>query len=208
RRARPAAAERDRRAGRLGLERAEDAVDPVALCGGGHADVEPRVSLGGDDVLARSARDDADVEEYTAARIGERVQPERQPRQLLDRARPLARLGRVRGPAGDDEVEATEAAPSRLQIPVLRRRLAHEGGGCATGCTLDRVAPGRAADLLVGGEEDAQRAVRRRATDRLEHDDETPFHVVDTRAERAAVLEPPRQLGERPARPYGVEVPE
>jgi hypothetical protein len=73
---------------------------------------------------------------------------------------------------------------------------------------LEREPAGRAALLLVGGEQHAKRmAVRARAANGLEHRDEAALHVIDPGAEGAVALEPERHLGQRPRRPDGVHVP-
>src|SRR5713226_3034932 len=115
RRSRPATVELDARAGGLGLEAVEEGLDAVSLGRRRHADVDPGSRLGGDDVLARAAGDDADVCR-DAALVGERVQAQREPGELLDRARPVLRVAGVRGAAGDAYVEAAEAFARRLQM--------------------------------------------------------------------------------------------
>src|ERR1700747_3153721 len=134
------------------------------------------------------------------------MQPQGQPSELLDRARALLRRAGMRGPAGNDDVKAAEPAARRLQVAALGVRLAHKCRGRPARRSLDRVTATRAADLLVGSKHDAQRTDRGGAADRLEHDHEAALHVVSARAEGASVLGPPRQLRERSAWPYRVEM--
>jgi len=138
----------------------------------------------------------------------ERVQAQDEVRERLDRARAAAGLGSVRRAARHGDSEATEALARRLQVARRGRRLAHERGRGAVGRAGEELARGGAADLLVGGDDHAQRMRGVRTTDRLEQHDEPAFHVVRAGPVRPSVLDAPRHRLERPPRPHRVEVAE
>ena len=51
------------------------------------------------------------------------MQAQREPRELLDRTRPLLRVTGVRGAAGNAEMEAADPLARRLEIAGLARTL-------------------------------------------------------------------------------------
>src|SRR5437868_1925287 len=113
------------------------------------------------------------------------------------RARAPART-RARGPmrprmgraARDPQREAAEPFARRLQVPARARRFDHERGLDSLRRQLQQRPAGRAAFLLVGGEEDAKRpAVVAGPADSLDHHDEPCLHVVGTRPEGRSALD-------------------
>ena len=99
---------------------------------------------------------------------------------------------------------------SRKRPSPLRAggRPADEGRGDPVRGPREGLARGRAADLLVCGEEDTQGSTVPGPPDRLEQHDEPAFHVVDARPPGAALRDAPREARERPPRPDRVEVAE
>src|SRR5438105_3101554 len=105
-RTRPATADCERHFRMDGLDVGERALDALTVGGAGHADVDPCLGFGRDDVLRRAAADDADVDRCAARLVVERVQRVDLMRELVNRAhtfRPV-RSG-VRRPALDGERE-------------------------------------------------------------------------------------------------------
>ena len=129
-------------------------------------------------------------------------------RELLDRAHALVAMrARVRRPARDRESEAAEPLARRLEVPVRRRRLDDERRCRSLRSRLEVCAAGRAAHLLVRGQEHAERtAPLAGVLDRFEQHDEAGLHVVDARPVREVALDPERHRGQRSDRPDRVGV--
>ena len=175
-----------------------------------HPNVDPRLGVVGDDVLAHAAAHDADVHRDPVARVAQSLEREDLVRELLDRARPVFGVrASVGGMAMDDEAVAGESLPGGLQVAPLGRRLEDERGRDVAGRLLDERPPGEAAGLLVRGEEDAGGAAADAGlADRLDEDDEPRLHVVGAGAVRAPVLDPEGHGREGPDRPHRVDMAE
>src|SRR5437763_1328052 len=131
---------------RPGDERDQARDDPLHL---GHvrrvrdANVDPRLGVVGDHVLAQAAADDAHVDGDALPRVVQASQDEDLVRELLDRARALVGMGaRMCRPAARDEAVAGESLPGRLEVPARGGRLEDERGGHAFGSLLDQRPPG------------------------------------------------------------------
>ena len=123
----------------------------------------------------------------------------------------LRRDARVRRDAMHVEPERPDALPGGLQHAAGQRRLEDEHGGARARLRLDQRARRRAADLLVGREQEAQAQIAQvRARDGRgeDRDRQAGLHVEGAGTVQSAVADLDRHLRERADRPHGVEVPE
>ncbi len=164
-----------------------------------------------DDVRRAAGPGDTRGERRAAGRLGDALQEEDEPRHLGQGRSTLLRLqARVRGPAAEADLEGAAALPRHLGRPVLRR-LEDEHPAMAARHAQGQLAGGSRAHLLVGHEQQRDRLGPRLANHGGQHghaDDDAGLHVEDSGAVRAAPVEPPGHLGERPHRPDGVQVAE
>src|SRR5919204_1226059 len=206
--ARPAARELEPGAWVVRLQRGERSFEPLAVLVPRDADVDLSVRFRGDDVLARSAANDADVDGDAALVVVQGVQRQDLVRELLGRADAFGAMrARVGGTAGDRQSEPAEPFPRDLEVAACAGRLDDERGGAALRLALEMRPRLAAAHLLVGGEEDPQGACPAgREPDRLDEDDQTGLHVVHAGPVGAVAVDPEGHRRQRPLRPDGVGV--
>jgi len=156
--------------------------------------------------------DHADVDRHAPGQVGQGLESEDQPGQFLDRADALLDLDPgVGGPPLDLEDEVADPLAGGLQRAVGQGGLQDEGAGALPGPILDQPTRGRAADLLVRGQQKvdgpggAESEISQRV-DREIGEDEARLHVEDARPVRPVALDPERHPGQRPRGPDGVVV--
>ncbi len=117
------------------------------------------------------------------------------------------------GDAAHVEPEREHALARRLHGAIRHGRLGDERRRGVARAARDERPCGVRADLLVAGEEEAQRSARRgparrEQRERLHDERDAGLHVVDARSLRAAVVHAERLRGERAGGMHGVDVRE
>ena len=163
------------------MQRAFDCLDVVGMR---DAHVELCLGIRGDDVLGGPAGDRADVHGDAALVIGERVHADDLLGELLDGACTLEQIrSRVRRPAFDRDAKPPETLARRFQVALRGRGLDDEGCSHAVHGFAQWLACSAAALLLVGRDEDTERAAPApRLVDRGQQQDEARLHVIDAGA--------------------------